>query len=159
MARAPQKLCDLHNRPVCSDERCLVITDAARRMSDAIGLAVVFHAEEVWHSGWMAFALADGSTDHVIYPSKTAAIQHMSNEFLYAYLNMRKCLGGMPVRDAQLWLDLHRHIYDAGGQMTNPADLIMPIGRDQLITRPKFGPDMPGLPRYRGPQYRGENVT
>jgi hypothetical protein len=140
-----QKLCELHQRPVCSDNRCLVITDAAKRMADAVGLAVVFHAEEVWHSGWMAFALADGSTDHVIYPSKSAAIQHMSNEFLYAYLNMRKCIGGMPVKDAQLWLDLHRHIYDAGGQMTNPAELIMPVARDQPIMRPTFGRDNPQL--------------
>jgi hypothetical protein len=146
MARPAAKTCK-HGRPVCSDDACLVITDAAKRMAEAVGLACVFHAEEVMHNGWMAFALADGSTDHVIYPSKTAAIEHMSNEFLYAYLNTRKCIGGMPVKDAQLWLDLHRHIYDQGGQMTNPRDMIMPIARDQPITRPISGPDDPLLSR------------
>jgi hypothetical protein len=142
---AKGKLCDKHKRPVCSDDSCLVITDAARRMSEAVGLAAVFHPEEVMHSGWMAFALADGQTDHVIYSSKTAAISHMSNEFLFAYLNLRKCIAGMPVKDAQLWLDLHRNIYDNGGRMTNPRDMIMPIARDQLITRPTYGPDNPLL--------------
>jgi hypothetical protein len=146
------KVCDKHQRPVCSE--CVVITDDARRMADAVGTACVFYPEAVRHNGWLAFALSDGSTDHTIYPSKTDAIAHMSNEFLYAYLNLRKCIGGMPVKDAQLWLDLHRHIYDQGGRMTNPRDIIMPIARDQRLTRPVTGPDMPGLPRYRGPQFR-----
>jgi hypothetical protein len=143
MANGP--VCDKHQRPVCSE--CVVVTDSAKRMAEAVGLAVVFHPEEVWHSGWMAFALADGSTNHTIYPSKTEAIAHMSNEFLYAYLNLRNCIGGMPVKDAQLWLDLHRHLYDNSGQMINPAEIIMPVARDQHITRPTYGPDDPQLMR------------
>jgi hypothetical protein len=138
------KLCK-HQRAICSDNDCLVITDAARRMAEAVNLACKFKPDEVMNSGWMAFALLDGSTDHIVYPSKTDAIAHMSNEFLYAYLNMRKCIGGIPVKDAQLWLNLHRHVYDNGGRMTNPRDLIMPIARDQAITRPVFGPDNPQL--------------
>ena len=145
MARTKPKVCVKHGRPVCSDNECLIITDAARRMAEAVGLACKFKSEEVRNSGWMAFALLDGSTDHVVYPSKTNAIAHMSNEFLYAYLNMRKCIAGMPVKDAQLWLDLHRHVYDQGGRMTNPRDLIMPIAREQRITRPVMGPDNPQL--------------
>lgn len=127
------KRCE-HNLVICS--RCVVVTDAAKRMSEAIGLAIVFNPPDVTKRGWMAFALADGNTDHVVYPTKQAAIDHQSNEFLYAYLCLQNVLGGIPVKDAQIWLDLHRHVYDSGGRLTDPdTSLIMPLGREQRITR------------------------
>jgi len=79
----------------------------------------------------MAFALADGTTDHVVYPSKREAIAHMSDEFKYCYVHMRACLGGMPPKDAQLWLELHREAYDAGLRLADPdaPQLIFPVAR------------------------------
>jgi hypothetical protein len=45
----------------------------------------------------------------------------------------------MPLKDAQGWLNLYRHLHDTGVSMTDPDDprsLIMPQGRGDLITRP-----------------------
>lgn len=130
------KLCR-HHRTLCAE--CIVITDAAKKMSEAVALAIIANPPEITAHGWMAFALADGSTDHAIYPSKQAAIDHQSNEFRYCYLNLAQCLGGMPVKDAQLWLDLHRQAYDNGLRLTDPnQSLIMPQGREQWITKRTF---------------------
>jgi hypothetical protein len=80
----------------------------------------------------MAFALADGTTDHVVYPSKSDAIAHMSNEFLYCYVHLAGCVTGMPPKDAQLWLELHREAYDAGMRLSEPKapTLIFPLAKD-----------------------------
>ena len=79
----------------------------------------------------MAFALEDGQTDHVVYSSKADAIAHMSDEFRYCYVHMRGCFAGMPPRDAQLWLELHREAYDAGMRLSDPdaPTLIMPLSK------------------------------
>lgn len=108
-----------------------MITDAAKRMSEAIGLAIVFHPYEELKNGWMAFSLAEGKTDHTIYPSKASAIDHMSNEFFYCYVNMRACFGGMPPKDAQLFLELHREAYDSNMRLADPdaPQLIFPLAR------------------------------
>lgn len=116
---------------------CVEVEDAGRRMSDAIRLAVVFHPfTEIIHS-FMAFALADGSTDHTLYPSKRDAIAHQSNEFLYAYLCLKNFPGGIKEKDAQLILNLHRYAYDQGQRFADRdgPSLIMPIDRQQRITR------------------------
>lgn len=128
-----RKLCQ-HNKRICVE--CVVVTDAAKRMSEAVGLAILANPPEVTSRGWMAFALADGSTDHVVYPSKADAINHQHNEFHFAYVNLGQCLGAMPTKDAQIWLDVHREAYDAGMRLTDPnTSIIMPQGREQLITR------------------------
>lgn len=130
---ADRQLCK-HNRSICSD--CVVVTDAAKRMSEAVGLAILANPPEVTSKGWMAFALADGSTDHVVYPSKAEAIAHQHNEFYFAYVNLGQCLGAMPVKDAQIWLDVHREAHDHGLRLTDPnINLIMPQAREQRITR------------------------
>jgi hypothetical protein len=118
-----------HGRAVCAE--CAVVTDAAKRISDAINLARVFHTWEELKTGWMAFALADGATDNVVYPSKAVAINHMSNEFLYAYVHLGGCLMGMSAKDAQIWLDLHRHMYDSGFRLADPGPVvpIFPVAR------------------------------
>lgn len=131
--------------------RCTVPGDSAKRMSEAIGLAILAHDPSETRRGWMAFSLADGSTDHAVYPSKQQAINHQANEYRCAYICLNQCLGAMPVKDAQMWLDLHRHIYESGGVLTDPlASLMMPQGRDQPITRPVFGHDLPAR-TPRGP--------
>lgn len=101
-------------------------------MHDNVNLAIVFNDFETCRHGWMAFALADGNSDHVVYPTKQAAVDHQSNEFLYAYLHLGKIIGGMPLRDCQLWLDIHRHAYDSGMRLINPTDLIVPVSREHV---------------------------
>lgn len=125
-----------HDRVICAE--CVIVTDDAKRMADAIGYAVVSHPPEVIRRGWMAFALQDGTTDNVIYPSKTDCIRHQFDEFRYAYICLVNCMGGMPVKDAQLWLDLHRHVHKHGGRLTSPESVIMPQAREQRITRETF---------------------
>jgi len=79
----------------------------------------------------MAFALAEGATDHVIYPSKAEAIAHQSNEFLFMYVCLRGCAAGMSEKDAQLYLEVHRDAYDNGMRLAEPEapSLIMPIAK------------------------------
>jgi hypothetical protein len=101
-------------------------------MHDGVNLALVFNDFETCRHGWMAFALADGNTDHVVYPSKQAAIDHQPDEFRDAYLHLGKIIGGMPLKDCQLWLDIHRHAYDNRMRLTNPVDLIMPVDRSHV---------------------------
>ena len=108
-----------------------MITDAAKRISDSINIARITHVWEELARGWMAFALQDGTTDHVIYPSKADAIAHQSNEFRFAYVHLGGCMMGMPPKDAQLWLDLHRHMYDNGFRLADPEPTvpIFPLAR------------------------------
>lgn len=100
-------------------------------MSDAIRLAVTFHVWEEIATGWMAFSLSEGTTDHVVYPSKSEAIRHMPDEFRYCYVHLRACAAGMPPKDAQLWLELHREAYDAGMRLADPQapQLIFPLAK------------------------------
>ena len=78
----------------------------------------------------MAFALADGSTDHTLYPSKTAAVHHQSNEYLYCYIPLRSCVTGMPPKDAQTMLDYHRYLYDNGFPLVDPqSGPILPLAK------------------------------
>ncbi len=120
-----------HGNVVCS--RCAVVTDAAKRMSDRINLHLTFTPFEELKNGWMAFALADGDTDGVIYPSKSEAIRHQRNEFLYMYVAFRNMFGGCKPLDMQLYLDMHRHAYEQGGRLHEPEapQLIRPLARGQ----------------------------
>lgn len=129
----------VHNMVICS--QCVEVKDAGRRMSEAIQLAVVFHPFEERIHSFMAFALSDGSTDHSLYPSKNAAIDHQhGREQDYAYLCLRNFPGGCKPKDAQLILELHRYAYDQGGRFydRDSPSLIMPIDRRQKITRKTF---------------------
>lgn len=123
-----------HNLIICS--QCVIVTDAAKRISDAIRLAIAFNPPDVTRNGWMAFALEDGTTDHVVYPSKQDAINHQHNEFYFTYINLIRCLAGMNERDAQLFLNVSRHVAKHSGRMVDPkSQLITPQGREQKITR------------------------
>lgn len=116
--------------------------DAGRRMSEAIQLAVVFHPLGERAGAFMAFALADGSTDHALYPSKNSAIDHQhGREADYAYICLRNFPGGLRPKDAQLILNLHRYAYDHGQRFydRDSPSLIMPLDPiRQRITRKTF---------------------
>lgn len=123
-----------HGNHVC--ECNVVITDAAKRISDAIRLAQTFHTvEECWHS-FMKFKLEDGSTDHTLYPSKPDAAKTCSDENQWVFISLRGAAGGMSPRDAALYLDFYRLAYEDGMRMNDAQapNLIMPLAR-----RSKFG--------------------
>jgi hypothetical protein len=131
------ELCQ-HGRRICSHRDCLVITDAARRCRDDLAAILCRTVPaDVW-AGWVAIRLSDGRIAPDVFPSKRLAADHQSNEKRFAYLALRTCPAGMPLHDAQLWLNLHRHAYDNGMGFIDPdsPDLIMPQGRGDMITRP-----------------------
>jgi len=115
-----------------------VPTDAAKRIHETIN---VMHIARTWDElkrGWMAFKLADGTTDNVLYESRADAIKHQLDEQTCLYIAMRTTLGGVPLRDCQILIDVHRHIYDAGGRLADPdaPDIIMSTrGHDVLSGR------------------------
>lgn len=121
-------------RELCS--RCVYITDAAKRIADAINLAITFN--NVWdiRHAWMAFTLADGTTDHVIYPTRAEAIRHQSDEFKCAYFCLGGALGGAKPLDCQLWLNMHRQAYDRGMRLEEPKapQLIVPTAQYDRFT-------------------------
>ena len=128
-----------HDKVLCVE--CVVVTDDARRVHDAVGLAVAFNDIDTVSRSWMAFALQDGSTDHVLYPSKQAAMDHQLDENRHCYIWLRVCLAGIPLKDAQLFLDVNRHAHSNGMRLKDPHDMIMfPQGREQRITRPVTEP-------------------
>jgi len=112
---------------VCST--CIVITDAARRMSDNINARVVFTTWDQLCNAWMAFKLSDGSSDGVLYDTRDDAVNHQLHERMCAYFYMRNALGGTNPRDCQLFLDMHRNVYDNGGHFTDPLapSAILPL--------------------------------
>lgn len=120
-----------HGNYVCA--RCVVVSDAARRMSDHINARVVSTPpDELFHNPYMAFALEDGRTDGVLYPTKSEAVRHQPNEFRYMYFSFRRSMGGCSPKDAQLFLEYHRHAYDNGLRLTDPDnDMITPLARGQ----------------------------
>jgi hypothetical protein len=121
-----------HGNAVCS--QCVTITDAGKRMSDLINLKVVCQPWDTLVNGWMAFRLADGGSDNVVYDTREDAINHQPDERYAAYFCMRNALGGANPRDCQLFLDMHRHVYEAGGHFTEPM-IMTTRGHDILTGR------------------------
>ena len=128
-----------HSRVVCS--QCIVITDAAKRFSDGVNLITQFSPFAERARAWVAVRLEDGQVDLNLYPSKSVAIRHQGNEFSSAYLCLRNCMGGLTPKDAAIWLQLHRYMYDQGTRLADPDErsIIMPLAYDQTFTRPVNG--------------------
>ena len=106
---------------------CVQPTDAAKRMHETINIMHIARTWDELKHGWMAFKLADGTTDNILYDTRADAIKHQLSEQTCLYLAMRTTLGGVPLVDCQLLIDIHRQVYDAGGRMSDPAapDFIM----------------------------------
>lgn len=111
-------------------------TDAAKRISDAMILA---WEADGWDSvgKWMSFRLDDGSTDHVLYPSKYDAVRHVSNEMLYAFLKTHPA--GMGVCEAEIMLAFIRGAVEKGFRLADPDrrdgghDIIPRIGTAEAL--------------------------
>lgn len=93
-------------------------SDAATRVSDAYRL----HREAAGYAAvgqWIAVALADGTSDGVLYESKSAAVRHQHhNEQFYAFVmigphDMNPC-------EAEEFLALSRMFYSKGLRLTDP---------------------------------------
>lgn len=107
-----------HGLVIC--RQCTVITDAARRMSDAINSRLTFSDPWEIRNCWMVFRLEDGRTDGNLYDTKMDAIRHVSDYRYWAFFCFRNCMGGSKPFDCQVFLNLHRHAYTNGGQLTDP---------------------------------------
>jgi hypothetical protein len=103
-------------------------SDAAKRMAAEWGMHRL--ADPIGNLGkWVAFALADGSSDHTLYDSKADAIrfQHHMEQY-YAYCQIRPT--SMSVCDAEVFLSVSRRMYKAGVRMEDPREPIKRVGRE-----------------------------
>lgn len=96
------------------------ISDAAKRVSDAVNLSVFAGGV----GKWMAFGLSDGRTDHVHYDSRYDAVSHQLSAAYYLYLQVMP--GGIEPRQAQALLSYWRQLHDAGGRFHDPG-FAMPL--------------------------------
>jgi hypothetical protein len=110
-------------------------------MSGHINCMVVARPWDELQSGWMAFRLSDGFSDGVLYDCRHDAIRFQLHEQQCAYWCFRQGMGGVGERDCQLFLDLHRSVYDAGGRMADsdvrrmPSLILSTRGHDVLTRR------------------------
>jgi len=135
MAESRRSTCQ-HGYRVCSI--CVVITDAARRMCDRVNLQLTCQPWEALRDGYMAFSLADGSSNGDFYESYQDAIR-WNDPKRYAIFSFRNAMGGANVRDCQLFLDMGREAAKAGIDWTEPAltrsQLIIPTKAHDILTR------------------------
>jgi len=88
-------------------------------MADAINLRITFVPYDQLLHGYMAFALADGGSDGVVYDSHRDA-SRFNDPKRHAFFCFRTALGGVNAHDCQLFLDLNRAAFDAGIPMAEP---------------------------------------
>jgi hypothetical protein len=118
--------CERHGMPACS--RCTVVTDAGKRMSDMINAMVTFKGWDELQNGYMAFSLADGSSNGTLYDTYDAAIKH-TDEYRNAYFCFRQAMGGGNPKDCEIFLAFNRYAVAAGLPRKHPESGrgIMPI--------------------------------
>jgi hypothetical protein len=93
------------------DSELYALREAGKRMSDILNLALVCHGPAVT-GRWMAFKLADGSGDNVVYDTRADAIRHQFHETTAWYEQMRP--KGWSADECALTLLYARAAYDAG---------------------------------------------
>lgn len=107
---------------------------AAYRCVEQVNLHVAAGAQ----GRWVAIRLSDGGSDGVAYDRKRDAIRHQLHEMQCCYLVVP--LIGMQLREAQVYLDLYRHLYEKGVRLSDPdgPELMVPI-REENIRRSRRG--------------------
>lgn len=105
-------------------------SDAAKRIADTFALHRL--ADPIGNIGhWFACAIADGTTDNVLYDSKLDAIKHQRhNETYYAYVQIVPAQMG--ICEAELFLSGVRKTYKARKSL---MDRDHPKGGLEPITR------------------------
>lgn len=96
------------------------ISDAAKRLSDAVNLAALSGGV----GKWLACALSDGRTDHTLYDSRPDAVAHQLSAVHYCFVQVMP--GGMEPREADSYLSYWRQLHDAGGRFHDPG-FTMPL--------------------------------
>jgi hypothetical protein len=105
-------------------------SDAAKRFADTYNLHKIGAGYDAIGK-WIAIALADGTSDDVLYDNKLAAVTHQRhNEQYFAFVKIAP--PNMAVCDAEIMLETHRRMYTAGMRMTDPDHK---HGGPDLITR------------------------
>ena len=114
--------------------RTLKHSDAAKRVSDEYNM----HRIADCHGSigkWVAFALADGTSDHQLYDTKHSAVRHQHhNEQWYFFAQIRPVT--MAVCETEAMLNMHRRMYDAGVRLIDPShahggrDMINRVSRE-----------------------------
>ena len=97
-------------------------SDAAKRVSDTYRLHKTAQGAAAL-GRFIAVALADGTSDGVLYDTKTDAVRHQHhNEMWFAYV----CIGphDMAPCEAEEFLATVRLFYDAGIPMQDPREVI-----------------------------------
>lgn len=105
-------------------------TDAAKRIRDTVNLHMVANRDNS-RGCFIACALADGSSDGVLYPTRRAAVIHQHHDEQW-YLYIRIMGHSMTICQAESLLYMHRLAYDNGFRMADPDG---PGGGHDLIPR------------------------
>jgi len=94
-----------------------VYSDAARHASEAVNLHVLVDPHGCIGK-WVAVRLSDGKSDGNLYDTKAEAVDHQLHEQFCAYV----CIppGGMPPKDAEVYLRAMRQLADNGYRLADP---------------------------------------
>jgi hypothetical protein len=96
-------------------------SDAAKRASDNYNLHRVTNPYDSIGK-WIAVALSDGSSDGVLYDTKKECVSHQHHdEMWYAYIRINP--SSMMPCDAEIFLRMHRMMYDKGIRLADPDDV------------------------------------
>lgn len=96
------------------DPRYTEPTDAARRIADVVNEALL--GGKGRPGQWMAFSLADGRTDKVVYDRRDQAVSHNPDYCMYLQLQP----GGIQARAAQTNFHFHRSMHASGMKLGDP---------------------------------------
>lgn len=98
------------------------VPDDAKRFADIVNGYVAFVKPDELRRKWIAVRLSDGGHDGVLYDSKRDAVTHQLDEFLCAYFSFRNTYNGISARDANVFLNFNRMLYQGGARMPDPDD-------------------------------------
>ena len=105
-------------------------SSAAYRMADIMNDAIVNYP---WSVGmWMAFTLADGESDGVVYETRRECVAHQFSEQLCCYIKLIPM--GVNAQMTQAMLSFYRAAYDAGRRIVDPEqpDYILPTTEEDF---------------------------
>lgn len=103
---------------------------AAYRMADILNDAIVNYP---WCAGmWMAFMLATGESDGVVYETRKECVSHQFHEQLCCYIKIIPA--GVNAQMCQAMLSFYRAAYDAGRRIVDPEqpDYILPTTEEDF---------------------------
>lgn len=107
------------------------LAECGKRMHDAVNQVLTDFHPWTLKDSWLAFKLEDGSVyggkHPAIFDGLPAARKH-TDEWKYCYFAFRSCLGGISVKDCEIFIDFHRQARDANARQSDPnVTAIMPF--------------------------------